>query len=175
MQSSVEQRCSEAFAAVRHFEKTHCLALQHMGFSYLQRRGELVGRALALGEALGVRQEVGHDGVLLMDRVMSTSKLQLAPDLLDLLAVSQRQRGGDGGGKGTSDGAAIYSYLQTLRAAPFPLSTLLFPAPLSSALPTGWLRGSGREASRRPRRRRRPRPPRRRRPDPPAPPAAAAA
>lgn len=35
---------------------------------------------------LGVREEAGHDGVLLMDRVMSTS-LQLAPDLLDLLAV----------------------------------------------------------------------------------------
>lgn len=35
---------------------------------------------------LGVREEAGHDAVLLMDRVMSTS-LQLAPDLLDLLAV----------------------------------------------------------------------------------------
>ncbi len=33
-----------------------------------------------------MREEAGHDGVLLMDRVMSTS-LQLAPDLLDLLAV----------------------------------------------------------------------------------------
>lgn len=35
---------------------------------------------------LGVCEEAGHDAVLLMDRVMSTS-LQLAPDLLDLLAV----------------------------------------------------------------------------------------
>ncbi len=45
-ESSVEQRCSEAFAAVRHFEKTHCLALQNMGHSYLQRRSELVGKCL---------------------------------------------------------------------------------------------------------------------------------
>jgi hypothetical protein len=35
---------------------------------------------------LGVREDAGHDAVLLMDRVMSTG-LQLAPDLLDLLAV----------------------------------------------------------------------------------------
>jgi pentatricopeptide repeat domain-containing protein 1 len=33
-----------------------------------------------------VREEAGHDAVLLMDRVMSTS-LHLAPDLLHLLAV----------------------------------------------------------------------------------------
>ncbi|KAL4442119.1 hypothetical protein ABPG77_011380 [Micractinium sp. CCAP 211/92] len=85
-ESSVEQRCSEAFAAVRHFEKTHCLALQNMGHSYLQRRSELVGKCLEVATRLGVREEAGHDGVLLMDRVMSTS-LQLAPDLLDLLAV----------------------------------------------------------------------------------------
>lgn len=43
-QASVEQRCSEAFAAVRHFEKTHCLALQNMGYTYLQRRSELVAK-----------------------------------------------------------------------------------------------------------------------------------
>ena len=44
LQASVEQRCSEAFAAVRHFEKTHCLALQNMGYTYLQRRSELVAK-----------------------------------------------------------------------------------------------------------------------------------
>lgn len=27
-ETAVESRCSEAFAAVQHFEKTHCLALQ---------------------------------------------------------------------------------------------------------------------------------------------------
>lgn len=45
-ESSVEQRCSEAFAAVRHFEKTHCLALQNMGHPYLHRRSELVGKCI---------------------------------------------------------------------------------------------------------------------------------
>ena len=84
---AVEQRCSEAFTAVRHFEKTHCLALQNMGYTYLQRRNELVAKCLDVAARLGVREEAGHDGVLLMDRVMSTS-LALAPDLLDLLAVS---------------------------------------------------------------------------------------
>lgn len=46
VQTSVEQRCTEAFSAVRHFEKTHCLALQNMGYAYLQRRAELVSTCL---------------------------------------------------------------------------------------------------------------------------------
>ena len=46
----MEQRCLEAFAAVRHFEKTHCLALQNMGYAYLQRRAALVARCLELAE-----------------------------------------------------------------------------------------------------------------------------
>ncbi len=50
LQIAVERRCCEAFAAVRHFEKTHCLALQNMGYSYLQRRAALVARCLGLAE-----------------------------------------------------------------------------------------------------------------------------
>ena len=87
LQTAVEQRCIEAFTAVRLFEKSHCLALQNMGFTYLQRRGELVTRCADIAAALGVKPEAGHDAVLLMDRVMSTS-LALAPDLLDLLAAA---------------------------------------------------------------------------------------
>jgi pentatricopeptide repeat domain-containing protein 1 len=115
-QTCVEQRCSEAFAAVRHFEKTHCLALQNMGCAYLQRRADLVGRCLAGAAALGARDDAGHDAVLLMDRVMSTS-LALAPDLLELLAaacvvVAAKQvdgpapaaGGGGGGGGGGAPG-----------------------------------------------------------------------
>jgi pentatricopeptide repeat domain-containing protein 1 len=86
-ETAVEQRCTEAFSAVRLFEKTHCLALQNMGFAYLQRRSELVARCAGLTAALGTRSEAGHDAVLLMDRVMSTS-LALAPELLDLLATA---------------------------------------------------------------------------------------
>ena len=58
-----------------------------MGFEYLQRRGELVSSALRMGQALGVKEEVAHDSILLMDRTMSTS-LQVKDGLLDLLAAS---------------------------------------------------------------------------------------
>lgn len=86
-QITVEQRCSEAFAAVHLFEKTHCLTLQNMGLAYLQRRGDLVNRCIDIAAALGIKQEAGHDAVLLMDRVMSTN-LNLASELLDLLAAA---------------------------------------------------------------------------------------
>jgi len=86
-ETTMEARCSEAFAAVRHFEKTHCLALQNMSYSYLQRRNELVSQALDVAIKLGATEEVAHDAVLLMDRVMSTS-LDLQPDLMDLLALA---------------------------------------------------------------------------------------
>jgi hypothetical protein len=58
-----------------------------MGFAYLQRRSELVARCADLTATLGIRSEAGHDAVLLMDRVMSTS-LALAPELLDLLCTA---------------------------------------------------------------------------------------
>lgn len=70
---AVEVRCGDAFAAVQHFEKTHCLALQNMGFAYLQRRSELVATAAEYIARLGLKDEVGHDAILLMDRTMSTS------------------------------------------------------------------------------------------------------
>lgn len=72
-ETSVELRCLDAFGAVSHFERTHCLALQNMGFSYLQRRSELVSNIMRMAEAFGLRQEVAHDAILLMDRTMSTS------------------------------------------------------------------------------------------------------
>ena len=71
-ESAVERRCSDAFAAVQHFEKTHCLALQHMALPYLQRRPQLVAICLNQAAQLGLKDEVSHDAVLLMDRTMST-------------------------------------------------------------------------------------------------------
>lgn len=68
----MERRCSDAFAAVQHFEKTHCLALQHMALPYLQRRPQLVATCLNQAAQLGLKDEVSHDAVLLMDRTMST-------------------------------------------------------------------------------------------------------
>lgn len=71
-ETAVERRCSDAFAAVQHFEKTHCLALQHMAVPYLQRRPQLVATCLTQAAQLGLKDEVSHDAVLLMDRTMST-------------------------------------------------------------------------------------------------------
>lgn len=47
--------------------------VQNMGFGYLQRRGELATNMLRIGQVFGLREEVAHDAVLLMDRTMSTS------------------------------------------------------------------------------------------------------
>ncbi len=44
-----------------------------MGFPYLQRRSELVSNIMRMAQTFGLRQEVAHDAILLMDRAMSTS------------------------------------------------------------------------------------------------------
>ena len=44
-----------------------------MGFPYLQRRSELVSSIMRMAQTFGLRQEVAHDAILLMDRAMSTS------------------------------------------------------------------------------------------------------
>jgi pentatricopeptide repeat domain-containing protein 1 len=84
---SVEERCSAAFAAVKHFEKTHCLVVQNMGFPYLQQRASLIQNCIAVNNKLDGPEECAHDAVLLMDRVMSTS-LNFAPEVFELLSVS---------------------------------------------------------------------------------------
>lgn len=51
-----------------------------MSFAYLQRRGELVNTASAYARNLGLKDEVAHDAMLLMDRTMSTSlQVRLQP------------------------------------------------------------------------------------------------
>ena len=47
--------------------------VQNMGFPYLQRRSELVSSIMRMAQTFGLRQEVAHDAILLMDRAMSTS------------------------------------------------------------------------------------------------------
>ena len=47
--------------------------VQNMGYPYLQRRGELVAAVLRQSQSFGMREEIAHDGILLMDRIMSTS------------------------------------------------------------------------------------------------------
>ena len=53
--------------------------LQNMSFAYLQRRTELVNTALAYARSLGLKDEVAHDAMLLMDRTMSTSLQVFSP------------------------------------------------------------------------------------------------
>ena len=86
-EAAVETRCTEAFAAVHHFESSHSLTLQAMGLAYLQHRTVLVQQLFQYGKKLNLREEVAHDAVLLMDRAMSTS-IQIKENLLELLSVA---------------------------------------------------------------------------------------
>jgi pentatricopeptide repeat domain-containing protein 1 len=72
-ESLTQQQCSEAFGAVQRFEASHNLVLQNMSLGYLQQRTALVSGLLEKGTALGLKDEVVHDGVLLLDRTASTA------------------------------------------------------------------------------------------------------
>ena len=87
LEAQTERSCVAAFAAVTHFEKTHCLVVQNMGFEYLQKRAALAQSCVRINRNLGSPDEVAHDAILLMDRVMSTS-LTFASEVFDLLAAS---------------------------------------------------------------------------------------
>ena len=82
-----EESCIAAFKAVQHFEQTHCLVLQNMGYAYLQQRAELIKNCSKMNKILGGPEEVVHDSVLLMDRVMSTT-LNFAQEVLELLSAA---------------------------------------------------------------------------------------
>lgn len=66
-------QCGEAFDAVKRFEASHNLALQNMSGQYLQQRTQLISSLLDRGNKLGLKDEVIHDGILLLDRAASTS------------------------------------------------------------------------------------------------------
>lgn len=72
-EAALEQRCKDAFAAVKAFENTHNLSVQSMGYSYTAARAGLVARLLEAGTSLGLSSEPAHDAVLLMDRALSAS------------------------------------------------------------------------------------------------------
>ncbi|KAI8474968.1 MAG: hypothetical protein J3K34DRAFT_465323 [Monoraphidium minutum] len=82
---SARTQCHEAFAAVARFEASHSLQLGGMAAAYLGQRTGLVSGLLEAGTALGLKDEVVHDGVLLLDRTMSS--VQQAPaEVLPLVA-----------------------------------------------------------------------------------------
>lgn len=70
----VLQDCTNAFAAVQLFESTHGLILDDMCPRYMQERSALISRLLDVSNKLGLRDEVVHDAVLLMDRTASEAK-----------------------------------------------------------------------------------------------------
>jgi hypothetical protein len=77
------------------------LARQAMPASYLGRRHEWVTAALGHAHALGLREEVAHDAVLLMDAAMAqraTDATDAAQQLLvaACILISARQGGGGG-------------------------------------------------------------------------------
>lgn len=71
-EQATQQQCSEAFSAVQMWESSHNLVLQNMPLQYLQQRTTLVSSLLEKGTTLGLKDEVVHDGVLLLDRTAST-------------------------------------------------------------------------------------------------------
>ncbi len=70
-EAQVTAECGEAFAAVAHFEGTHGLVLSSIGPAYVAQRPVLISRLLDLSSKLGLRDEVVHDAVLLLDRTAS--------------------------------------------------------------------------------------------------------
>jgi hypothetical protein len=73
MEGKLDKSCQDAFAAVKEFENSRCLSVQSMGAAYTAARPGLVMALLGLQSKLGLRDDVVHDAVLLMDRAVSAS------------------------------------------------------------------------------------------------------
>lgn len=71
VETALDKRCRDAFAAVKQFENTHNLSVQSMGVGYTAARAGLVAVLLEAGGKLKIRDDIAHDAVLLMDRAMS--------------------------------------------------------------------------------------------------------
>jgi hypothetical protein len=89
-EAKLDSRCQDAFAAVKEFESNHCLSVQSMGAAYTAARPDLAKALLGLQGRLGLRDDLVHDAVLLMDRAMSASfKVGLCRKLLSALVRFQ--------------------------------------------------------------------------------------
>ena len=83
------------------------LAVQNMGYAYLQRRSDLVADVLRQSQTFGMREEIAHDGILLMDRIMSTSLQASFCASSSLLIGTRAPERGMGG---------ILTYVRVIRA-----------------------------------------------------------
>jgi pentatricopeptide repeat domain-containing protein 1 len=82
---------SSAFEAVRLFEGSHSLTLNSMPPEYLQQRSGLLSRMLEAGAALGLCDEVAHDGAQLLDRAAAATAFVQLQATLPLLAAAALQ------------------------------------------------------------------------------------
>lgn len=84
---AAKTQCQEAFDAVSRFETSHGLVLQNMALPYLQQRTQLISSMLEKGTQLGLKDEVVHDGVLLLDRTMSAAA-QVPQEVLPVVSTA---------------------------------------------------------------------------------------
>lgn len=61
--------------------------LSNMGSAFVQQRPNLISRLLDLSSKFGLRDEIVHDAVLLMDRTASQAQ-QVPEDVLPLVSVA---------------------------------------------------------------------------------------
>lgn len=73
METALDKRCRDGFAAVKRFENTHSLSVQSMAVAYTAARARLVVGLLEAATHLNIPNDAAHDAVLLMDRGMSAS------------------------------------------------------------------------------------------------------
>lgn len=92
----LQAQCTEAFAAVRHFEGLYCVADAALPPSYLTARPDWFSTAATFAAAFSLKDEVLHDALLLLDRAVAAGGEQLlglnaAALLVACLLISARQ------------------------------------------------------------------------------------
>ncbi|KAL4422946.1 hypothetical protein ABPG75_009143 [Micractinium tetrahymenae] len=96
--AAAEARCAEAFAAVRHFESCSCVPDSALPASYLGAREGWFATCASFAAVFGLKDEVLHDAVLLLDRAVAAAGDQLltlnaAALVVSCLLISARQAG----------------------------------------------------------------------------------
>lgn len=96
--AAAEARCAEAFAAVRHFESCYCVPDAALPPTYLTAREDWFATCASFAAVFGLKDEVLHDAMLLLDRAVAAAGDQLlslnaAALVVSCLLISARQAG----------------------------------------------------------------------------------
>ena len=98
-----EMMCFQTMTAVQALEARTMINAQAVPHVYLMQRAELVQLLLRSAPCLGLRGDVGHDAVVLMDRVMASPMSNSVPTgnvlAAACLVIAAQQVGGKEGGK----------------------------------------------------------------------------